>query len=316
MKIKFWIIITALFVFLICFLLLGPVTFNIKKRITINASIFNVVKQFTDLHNWKNWHPGLTGQDSSAFKYSRIANGVNSTLTVQEKKYTITSVNSQGIGIEEEENGDRNYQSISAFPDSFNTITHVTWIQVASFSNWVREKFKHDNEMEKGLKNLKSYMEDADKFYGFHIEIQSVSDTLLITKKAMASKDNIIPILHNLYADLYKYLQENNMEHAQRMAGFITGENDSVEIMAGITVEKKEPVKNGIRYMEMPRGRMLVGEYQGPYNKISQLYMVMNQYLEDKELKRVAMIYEKYFTDPHSKEDSAHMKIKIYCPIY
>ena len=316
MKIKLWVIITGLLVLLIGFLLIGPVSFNIKKRITINASIFNVVDQFTELHNWKHWHPGLIGKDSSTFNYSKITRGINSSLSVLKQKYTITSVNSEGISIEEEVNGDKIYQSISAFPDSFNTITHVTWIKVASFSNWIKEKFNRGNEMENGLKNLKSYIEDPEKFYGFHIEIESVSDTLLVTKKAMASKDKIIPTLRNLYTDLNQYLQENKMNHAERMAGFNLRENDSVEIMAGITVERKEPEKNGIAYMQMPRGRMLVGDYQGPYDKISQLYIAMNQYLVDKELKRVAMIYEKYFTDPHSKEDSAHMKIKIYYPIY
>ena len=316
MKIKLWIIITSLFVFLICYLLIGPITFNIKKGITINASIFNVINQFNDLRNWKNWHPGLIDKDSSLFKYSRITNAVNSSLAVREKKYTITSVNSEGISMKEEENGNKIYQSISAFPDSFNTITHVTWIRVVSFANWIREKFSNGNEMENGLKNLKSFIEEPEKFYGFHIEIQTVSDTLVITKRAMASRNKITPTLQNLYSELTKYLQENNMTHAQRMAGFNIRENDSVEIMAGITVEKKEPPKNGIRYMEMPRGRMLVGDYQGPYNNISQLYKAMDRYLVDKELKRVAMIYEKYFTDPHSKEDSAQMKIKIYYPIY
>ena len=316
MKIRFWVIISFLFVFLIGFLLLGPVTFRLKKRTTINASIFNVVNQFTDIHNWKHWYPGLTGKDSSVFIYSGITNSVNSSLSVEEKKYTITGVNVEGIHFEEQVNGNKISQSISAFPDSFNTITHVSWIKVGSFSDWLNEKFTHASEMENGLKNLKNYIEDPEKFYGFHMEIESVSDTLLITKKTVALKNRIPATLNILYADLNQYLHENSMDGGQRMAGFFTRENDSVEIMAGITVVKKEPEKSGIRYMEMPHGRMLVGDYLGPYEKISQLYAAMNRYLVDKQLSRVAMIYEKYFNEPRTREDSAQMKIKIYYPIY
>jgi effector-binding domain-containing protein len=302
---------------LVALIMLWLISFNIKKQVTIRASIFNVANQITNLRNWNHWHPQLKGRDTASFNYSKQTNVVNSFLDFKGQTYTITNVNSQGIEFETKTDNDKNYQSIAAYPDSFLTITNVTWTKKIHLITWFKEKFNQGSEMERGLKNLKEFMEDPRKFYGFHIEIQPVVDTLVITKKAIANKNNIPVSLQNLYKDLFHYLQENNMSYGNRLAGFANSTDSTIEVMAGICVDTKIPAKTGIEYLEMPaQGRMLVGEYAGPYNKITSLYNAMNQYMEDKGLQKVAMIYEKYLSEPHTGEDSMNMKVRIYYPIY
>jgi effector-binding domain-containing protein len=84
-----------------------------------------------------------------------------------------------------------------------------------------------------------------------------------------------------------------------------------------MVVDKRMKESDGIKYLRMPRvGRMLVGKYEGDYKNIRQLYHSMEKYLGDKHLKKAALPYEKYFTDPHSATDSLHMKIELYYPIF
>jgi effector-binding domain-containing protein len=67
----------------------------------------------------------------------------------------------------------------------------------------------------------------------------------------------------------------------------------------------------------MPRmGRMLVGKFEGDYKNIKLLYNSVERYIADKHLKKVAMPYEKYLTDPHTPQDSLRMKVEVYFPIF
>jgi len=82
-------------------------------------------------------------------------------------------------------------------------------------------------------------------------------------------------------------------------------------------LNKRVPEKNGIKYLKMPPiGRMLVGEYDGDYHNIQLLYRSIERYMSDKHLRKVALPYEKYLSDPQSPTDSLHMRMEIYYPIY
>jgi effector-binding domain-containing protein len=64
-----------------------------------------------------------------------------------------------------------------------------------------------------------------------------------------------------------------------------------------------------------PKGRAVVGYYEGNYAGLKKLYAAMEKYIYDKHLHPVAAKYEKYLINPHSSADSLHMKIEIYYPI-
>ena len=314
-----WIIvICAFFVLLLCCSLFLPIPVEIKKEITIESSIVNVSGQVTDLRNWKHWYPFFEEKDTSSLHYSYSTTTVNSFLHFDKHQYTIVNVNAAAITIKEETDGRAIYQSLTAEPDSFGRFTHVRWIKAITPFIWLKERFSLTREMRTGLNNLKIFMEDPNQLYGFPIEIRPTADTLVIIKEAVISKKDAHITLQGLYSDLHQYILSNNINsNGQRMAGFVTMENYKMKVTAGVPVNKKVPEKNGISYLRMPAsGRMLVGKFEGAYQNINQLYNAMDRYIADKSLRKVALSYEKYLTDPQSSLDSLHMKIEVYFPIY
>ncbi len=320
MKRKFVVIASIVLILLFGFLFFAPIEFGIKKQISIKASIIDVAKQITDLRNWPHWNTTLKKQDTSLFQFSNSTNNVNSFLRFNNREYRIIQQNAVFVVVRENNEKEKPvYHSLYAFPDSFGRSTNILWIKNVSPFTWLKEKIKPSGKVEADLNSLKNFMEDPQQFYGFNIHVGPVVDSLVITKSATSLKTNVPRTISGLYKNIFEYAKENNIyvpENFPRMANFYPINKDSVKIMAGISVNKKAPNKNGITFLEMPsHGKMLIGEYEGDYAGLKKLYAAMNKYFTDKRLQLIAAPYEKYLTDPQSAQDSLHMKIEIYYPI-
>jgi hypothetical protein len=69
---------------------------------------------------------------------------------------------------------------------------------------------------------------------------------------------------------------------------------DTTEVAVGLSVHSLGPEEEGIKFLELPAaGRLLVGSYTGSYSQMGELYRVMDQYMGDKRLRKVAMPMEK-----------------------
>jgi len=320
MKRKF-VAIASIFVILIfCFLFFAPIEFGIKKQISIKASIIDVTKQVTDLRNWPHWNIALKKQDTSLFQFSKITNNTNSFLRFNNRQYTIVQQNGAFVIVKENnENARPVYHSLYAFPDSLGTSTNILWVKNVSPFAWIKEKLNSSGEIEADLTSLKNFMEDPNQYYGFPLRIQFIPDSFIITKNAVTSKNNQTKTLAKLYSSILEFAAANNIQinpNSPRIANYYNLNNDSVKITAGIPANKKAPEKNNISYMKIPpRGKALVGYYEGDYARIKKIHIAMNQYLADKHLQPIAAPYEKYLTNPQSAQDSLHMKIEIYYPI-
>ena len=163
-------------------------------------------------------------------------------------------------------------------------------------------------------------METPNLYYGYLIEKRGVIDSLVMTEKIITLKKNQTSAIIKLYRDILEYASMNNFNvnaSSPRMANYYEINKDSVQIMAGIPVDKKAPEKSNISYLEMPsHGKMLVGHYEGDYAGLKKLYHAMDKYLIDKHLHTIASPYEKYLTNPKSSDDSLHMKIDSGIPFF
>jgi effector-binding domain-containing protein len=304
---------------LVGFFAFAPVHFKVDKEITIPSPIFDVSPQFTDLRNWRNWFPDLKNKDLSAITYSPVSNSPGSFLSIGTDLYTITSGNPASVTFKEQRGGRISYCLIASLPDSIASRTRVKWVKWLSPIDWLKEKLGISDELQTGLNNLRYFEVDTKQFYGFAIAIEPVVDTLVLTKKAVVKKSEIAPSLEKLFAELLDYARANNMPlsgEGARMASFYDEGKDSIHLAAGIPVRRRGPAKNGMLFLEMPaKGRMLVGQYQGPYAGLNQLYSAMQKYMSDKGLLRIGAVYEKYLSLPKSSEDSLHMKIELHFPV-
>ncbi|HTS46102.1 MAG TPA: hypothetical protein VMH01_17010 [Puia sp.] len=310
--------IVCLLLLIVGFLFVGPLTFGIKREVTIASPIFIVSGKITDLRNWESWHPVLKDLDTSSIISSPSANQVNSFLKAGNHLYTVLQVNPAYILIKDRASEKTSYQSFYAFPDSSGAFTRVVLIKLVPFGTWLKEKIFPGKETDTVLNSLKEYIEDPARLYGFPISIGQVADTLVMTKTITADNKRKIQTLHQLYNDIYEFASKNAVHTSTiRMANFHLSGHDSVTISAGIPVNKKGAEKKDISYLEMPpKGKMLIGKYEGPYKGLNKLYIAMEKFIRDKGLHKVAIPYERYLSNPVSSSDSLQMKIELYYPIY
>ena len=310
--------IVCLLLLIVGFLFVGPLTFGIKREVTIASPIFIVSGKITDLRNWESWHPVLKDLDTSSIISSPSANQVNSFLKAGNHLYTVLQVNPVYILIKDRASEKTSYQSFYAFPDSSGAFTRVVLIKLVPFGTWLKEKIFPGKETDTVLNSLKKYIEDPARLYGFPISIGQVADTLVMTKTITADNKRKIQTLHQLYNDIYEFASKNAVHTSTiRMANFHLSGHDSVTISAGIPVNKKGAEKKDISYLEMPsKGKMLIGKYEGPYKGLNKLYIAMEKFIRDKGLHKVAIPYERYLSNPVSSSDSLQMKIELYYPIY
>jgi effector-binding domain-containing protein len=249
----------------------------------------------TDLKNWPDWFAG-----AGEYRF-KVLNSNPAGVTVKSERGSISSV-----------------YVISAYPDSIPSKTHIQWTTLISGFDWLKEKlFVRDDNPGSRLGELKKYFESAKEFYGFDIHMGKVEDTLVLTRDAVVKKTELVATLGQLFKKLQDYANKEALKSnidSCRMATFYDEEKDSIHIAAGIPVSRRiSPAEDGIRLLEMPpKGKILVGKYQGPYKDLPRLYGAMRKYISENNLKVVGAPYEKFLSSPR---DSLHMIIELHFPV-
>jgi effector-binding domain-containing protein len=288
------VIVLASFLILIVLGILVSTQYGIRREqeIVVATPIIEVSPIFTDLKNWPHW---FTGADRYQF---HVLSGNLAGVTVRAERANIESI-----------------YFISAYPDSIAANTRIKWTTLISGWDWLKQKvcFIKDNP-ELRLGELKKYFEDPKEFYGFDIIEKHVEDTLVLTKEVMVKKSELPVVLGGLYKELEG---DAGKEHGYRIATFYDETKDSIHVAAGIPVSRRvSPVPDGVLLLEMPpRGKQIVGRYQGPYKDLSRLYGAMRKYIADKKLVSIAAPYEKYLSTANSSRDSLNMTIELHIPV-
>jgi effector-binding domain-containing protein len=319
MKKKWLILSGCLLVVLTGLLLFTPPVFKLSKEIIIPVPINHISPQFTDLRHWKNWFPELKDKDSTTLLFTPATSRAGATLRSGSTQYSILRSNLVSITVKEERGVGVSYHLITALPDSIASITRVKWVNWVSALPWLIEKLRPTSKLEAGLASLQDYETDPKEYYGFPISVERVVDTLVLTKKATVRKTELTSSLSSLYQELLDYGRAKNLgvsPDGPRMATFYYEAKDSLHLAVGIPVIRRAPSQDGMDFLEMPaRGKMLVGQYEGPYSGLPDLYRAMRSYVADKGMKVVGAIYEKYLTMPRTASDSLHMKIELHYPV-
>jgi effector-binding domain-containing protein len=292
------IIFSALALLIISILLSTQFGIKREKEIVVSTPIIEVSPVVTDLKNWPDWFAGAG-----------------------EYRFQVLNSNPAGVTVKSERGSIHSVYLISAYPDSILSRTHLKWTTLISGFDWLKEKlFFIDDSPGSRLGELKSYFENPREFYGFDINLGKVEDTLVLTREVMVKKTELIATLGQVYRELQDYASKEHLNtniDSCRMATFYDQTADSIRFAAGIPITTRiTPAQDGIKLLEMPpKGRAVIGRYQGPYKDLPRLYEAIGKYIADKKLIMVTAPYEKFLSKSGSPQDSLNMRIELHMPV-
>ncbi len=289
------------------------------NELGVEANFYNVLEQLNYPSNWIKWQASLQQIFNKDSVKCRIKNdAVNSAFSIEIPEHTFYVKKSTPLTftVEEKIKNKFSVYGITVVSTTLPNKTNIATIRRLSLFNYIFSSNKK-NAADITANNLKTFLENPTAFYGYKLKIEGVVDTnVVVTKKIVATKDRQRQ-LASMYNDLTAFIHANNLTVMQpKIASLKTRSNDSTEMMAGIPVNKTVPSNPDIQFVKMPKGRMLVGEYEGIYSKKASLSNAMEKYIRDHMMVGVAVPYEKYLNDSIPANDTSIVKLKMYYPVF
>ncbi len=326
-KVIIWIIVILVIAVLVSYLLPGK--YYVGRSIVVDADKELIYDQFCDFNNWENWTPWGQSMDSTA-SYEIVGSpcevGAIQSWTgniVGEGQLLITAVvPNEKMEYELAFDGGK-YKSDGSFiiePQEDKFL--LTWTDegdlgynpVARYMGLFMENMIGP-DFEKGLSNLKSYVETLPDFPDIEVtEIESVpavSITDSATMEQMSSK------MGELYSSLMGYIAAKRAEiTGPPYCVYYSWDPEGYTVMeAGVPVDKKLAGKMNIKGTMSPGGKAIKVLYVGPYEGLESIYLAMDKYVKINNMEIAGGPWEVYLTDPSTEPDSSKWQTMVYFPV-
>ena len=165
------------------------------------------------------------------------------------------------------------------------------------------------------ITELKSYLEDNRRFYGFPIELKAAVDTLFLTKKLDLPAAALFTNLPAMQRELEGFAKQNNCRILAKNMSFSPLDHDSLSVMVGLNIDKVIAGDYIYNFRQLPgRAMLATGHYTGPFRDRTALYQAMEKYLLDHRLAKRALPYETY-TSPFPVSDTSTIDITLSYPV-
>jgi hypothetical protein len=165
------------------------------------------------------------------------------------------------------------------------------------------------------ITELKSYLEDNLRFYGFPIELKAATDTLFVTKKLDLPAAALFTNLPVMQRELEGFAKQNNCRILAKNMSFSPLDHDSLSVMVGLNIDKIIAGDYIYNFRQLPSGAALAtGHYTGPFRDRTALYQAMEKYLLDHHLAKRALPYETYGS-PFPVSDTSTIEIALSYPV-
>jgi len=167
------------------------------------------------------------------------------------------------------------------------------------------------------IHDLKSFMEDTRRHYGFDLRVVPVRDSLILTASMPRHQTDSAGTTH-LYRRL---LQLIHLRHLSADTAFfyktLIGSGDSARIAVGIPVHQPTKDTAGITLLHLPPGgKLLTSSWRGTYGSRQRLYDAMALFMKDENLRPVALPLEKYLIADTLVHPDQHIAIDIFYPVF
>ncbi len=289
-----------------------------SQEIKIEGNFFNVLEELNAPADWKNWQVLLQlDYTKSPSLYHVTGDSASRSFSIKSSGHSfyIQKLSPVSFEVKQVTKGDTLFYNISVLstvlPGYTNLLT-TTSVNLFTYLFFKRER----NQAFSTAADLKSFIENSKAYYGYSFTVEKTIDTVVVVKETNVAKNSWHHQLSSIYKSLYSFIDRNHLMIMQpKIVSFKSISNDSFQIRAGIPVNKVSPENDDIKCLKMPKGHILVGEYNGPYDKRRSLSTAMEKYIRNHSLDEIAVPYEKYLNDSIPETDTSVVSIKMYYPI-
>ena len=165
------------------------------------------------------------------------------------------------------------------------------------------------------IEELRSYLQDNTRFYGYPMTTQRLVDSIFLTKKQDLPARDLFKTLPGMLKALEDYAHTHSCRVIAKNISIAPLNHDSISIMAGLNIDKAIPGDDTYNCRELPSTLgLLVGRYEGRFSDRAGIYAAMERYLIDHALAKRGVPYERY-SSPLPDSDSAIIKIDLIYPV-
>lgn len=311
-----------------------PRTAHVERSIVIEApqsTVFTVLNGFRQFHQWSPWADLDPGMQST----------IEGPVTGVGAKLSWTGNDEVGTGSQEilestPHSAIRMRLTFGDFPgDYFATFdlrpesggTLVTWAFEADYGGSLMGRYfgllsdrMVGPDYEKGLARLKALIEKLPKgdFAALKFDaVETAAEPLVLTSIRSADHPRAIGVaLGVAYGRISGYLSTTGLKQAAApIASFRPAGDGTVAIEAGIPVDRPAGGPTGeVRPGQLPAGRAVRAEYQGPYTGLADARRQLKAYLAATGLEAAGEPWEQYVSDPATTPD-AQLVTYLYAPV-
>ncbi|MEO6637337.1 MAG: hypothetical protein ABIN25_03605, partial [Ginsengibacter sp.] len=171
--------------------------------------------------------------------------------------------------------------------------------------------------MDEVLTHMKLFLSKTENIYGIPVERNYLKDTLYVTTKITVPVYPSNATIYDLIKKIQVYAAKNGANQTGSPIFNVTEmDNNKLQLMAGIPVDKNFPESGGFSLKHMVRGSFMITEVVGGDDAIHKASKSLQQYFADYRKTSMAMNFTMLVTDRMYQADSSKWITKLYQPVY
>lgn len=314
MKIVFRLIALAIIGVVIWGLFFFPI--RITRSVKVPYSMFKSGEQINNAYSLVKWFSPYTQKDTT-----RIQKGNNTQLISAEGYNTeISNITMHSSLLKVNYKNNKKIFALSTVTDSSELGTSIITLTYHSslFNKWFNKSVVEKNA-ERSLDNLKDYMTDTRRFYGFEIQIVPVEDTIFLFSRTTVPLTQRREATRKIFEKLINYAEKNSAGYNGSRLYYTLPSNTDITIFASIGVSNiiEVPEDSDIQFKRMPFNKNLVATtYQGAFSKSEKAFRALESFITDHSMTSMAIPFQKFLSDGYDFADDQVVQLKVYYPVF